>query len=155
MLSLTSCDLLLMEPQHCTHSTTAEILHTIFIIVVGAKIWMRAVLLTKPTTFCTADSSLPSWTPASTYRGWLTTLQPGGGAADRFPYSSDYFRLLFLDPNDLSTWIEGAHGAMSAVLKALRLGLRPGSHGRAGCLLLRQLQRAYTSQELKVPHAGK
>ena len=78
----------------------------------------------------------------------------GGGAADRFPYSSDYFRLSFLDPNDLSTWIElGAPYAMSAVLKALRLGLRPGSHGRVGCLVLRQLQRAYTSQELKVIQA--
>ena len=43
---------------------------------------------------------------------------PGGGAADRSPYSSDYFRVSFLDPNDLSTWSEHAE-ATCAVLKAL------------------------------------
>ena len=60
---------------------------------------------------------------------------PGGGAADRSPYSSDYFRVSFLDPNDLSTWTE----ATCAVLESLWLGVRRGSHGRVGCLLLRQL----------------
>ena len=39
---------------------------------------------------------------------------------------------------------------MCAVLEALWLGVRRGSHGRVGCLLLRQLQRVYTSQEVKV-----
>ena len=75
---------------------------------------------------------------------------PGGGAADRSPYSSDYFRVSFLDPNDLSTWTEHAE-ATCAVLEALWLGgVRRGSHGRVGCLLLRQLQRVCTSQEVKV-----
>ena len=32
---------------------------------------------------------------------------PGGGAADRSPYSSDFFRVSFLDSNDLSTWTDG------------------------------------------------
>ena len=70
----------------------------------------------------------------------------GGGAADRSPHSSDYFRVSFLDPNDLSSWTE----ATCAVLEALWLGVRRGSRGRVGCLLLRQLQRAYTCQEVKV-----
>ena len=50
--------------------------------------------------------------------------------------------------NDLSTWTE----ATCAVLEALWLGVRRRSRGRVGCLLLRQLhvQRAYTSQEVKV-----
>ena len=30
----------------------------------------------------------------------------GGGAADRGPYSSDYFRVSFHDPNDLSIWTD-------------------------------------------------
>ena len=57
----------------------------------------------------------------------------GGGAADRSPYSSDYFRVSF-DSNDLSTWTQERW--------------RRGSHGRVIDVCCSN--RGPTPQELKV-----